>query len=393
MSWFPFDARFGASRFLALMVSRELPELPKAADVEANTKLVQAFWDDLALPRAVLDEKRNARQAREEEDELSREVVARALTAAGLSAQRAKAATTPKPKPAGRRPPIRLVTFEEAIRQAYGFVQAAVWQADDREVAGPAFRAICVALRGLRGERGMALDALAELGAVLRGRAPPPNRDAKLRRIVELIDVRVEPWVRQYGRSIVAQEAAALCRELKRAFPKDFRTLTPIHCHEALRRWSPKKPTKGQLSTNGIAVELLACSGASKPTKTTRGRLRKEVNQAVGRAKVRSARPTVRGREEGRGPGNAGVPPPRGTSNGPNVGGEGVPSLSEAKDQEGWSASKRLAASAHADTTSGGQGRKGRGAPRASRRASRSPPGSRALSPPLIPGRPHRLKD
>ncbi|HEU4411976.1 MAG TPA: hypothetical protein VFS43_42435 [Polyangiaceae bacterium] len=213
------EARALASLALAEAVARELPELPRAADVAANARAVEDFWDGLLTARAALDAGRRDRAAGGPEPDLSSLVVARCLLVAGLSARRAKAATAPPKR------------------------------------------------RAAPDERGW-----------------PSTRETKLRRVVEIVERHVEPWVRIGGAELISQEAAGLCDDLRRAFPEDFRNITLDRCREALARWSPGKPPPGRLSTNDIAALLIASAGPFKAAEATRTRLRRDIDRAVARA-------------------------------------------------------------------------------------------------------------
>ncbi len=209
-------ARAATARFLATTVARELPELPRAAEVAANAGAIEAFWDGLLTARAALGPGRRDANVG---DDLAPLVVARCLSAAGLSARRAKAATAS---------PARETAPDESRRH--------------------------------------------------------PNREAKLRQVVELVRRHADAWTQADGDGLVATRAAWLVEDLQRAFPEDFRHVTLEQARDALRRWSPGEPSSGRLSTTGVAAQLITSASHFKATEATRARLQKDIDRAVGRA-------------------------------------------------------------------------------------------------------------
>jgi hypothetical protein len=212
------ETRAAASHFLAAEVFRQLPELPRAAEVAANAKAVEGFWDGLLTARAVLGTPPG-------EANLAAHLVARGLLVAGLGARQAKAATTtPKREP----PP--------------------------------------------------------------NARARPATRDEKLRFVVELVRPHLRPRPGQGDKGFGSREAAALCEDLKRAFPNDFRNVTLDQCRDAIRRWSPGESTGERLSANGVAARLIASASRFKITKTALARLKRDIDRAVARSRAPSPR-------------------------------------------------------------------------------------------------------
>lgn len=143
------EARAAASRELAEAVARDLPELPRAADVAANARAVAGFWDGLLTAPTWPGSKRRGAAGDAEAPQRASLVVARCLLVAGLSARRAKAATMPPRRrvaPDDREP---LTTRETKLRRVVALVARRVkpWVRLGAELVAPEAAGLCEDLK------------------------------------------------------------------------------------------------------------------------------------------------------------------------------------------------------------------------------------------------------